>query len=322
MADKLQKYKFHGGASIGANTAKSGPTTRKTTKHANTKDMDQPSTTPSQSPDMEPDNIKAEILATLRDDFKEIMRTELKMALAEDFGALKTEIQSLKTELVNDTKILREEMENMRTDIQGVESGLSTWSDEVTSLRDTVLSLKKEVVVLRDKCEDMEGRMRRCNIRIAGMAEKPNSSTPASVASALKTMLNLNREPKVERSHRAFTRQSPGDRDMPRVIIAKLHYDHDAAEILRKARENAPLHYNGHRVSIFPDYTANVAKARAAFTPVRNILRGQKEIRYGLFYPARFRITYQDDTKEFVDPQKAMSYARSILPSDQDSQLR
>ncbi|KAG7467812.1 hypothetical protein JOB18_017105, partial [Solea senegalensis] len=58
-----------------------------------------------------------------------------------------------------------------------------------------------------------------------------------------------------------------------------------------------------------------VAKARAAFTDVRKALRGRKEIRYGLFYPARLRITHQDEDKEFVDPQKAMDYVKKILPA-------
>lgn len=317
MADKLQKYKFCGSTSSEANTAKPRPITRNTARQAST---DQPLSTPSESPGMAAENIKADILASLRADFKEIIREELKTALAEDFSALRSEIQGLKTELANDTRTLREEMEQMRTDIQEVDSGLSSWSDDVTSLRDTVSSLQKEVATLRDKCEDMEGRMRRSNIRIAGIAEQPNSSSPTAVANVLKTILQLDREIKVDRSHRVLTNGNPREREKPRVIIAKLHYDVDAAEILRKARDKAPLYYNGQRVSIFPDYTANVAKARAAFTDVRKILRGQKEIRYGLFFPARFRITYQEATQEFVDHRKAMAYAKSILPAEQQLQ--
>lgn len=112
---------------------------------------------------------------------------------------------------------------------------------------------------------------------------------------------------------RALATRQQGEREKPRVIIAKLHYDGDAMEILRKARDGAPLSYNGHRIAIFPDYTASVAKARAAFTDVRRALRGQKEIRYSLLYPARLRITHRDEDKEFVDPQKAMDYVKNIL---------
>lgn len=240
---------------------------------------------------MTADSIKADILASLRADFKEIIREELKTALAED-------IQRLKAELADDTKTLREEMEKMETGIEDMDSGLSLWSDEVTSFCDTVSGLQKEVVTLRDKCEDMEGRIRRCNIQIAGRNEQPNSA----VAKALKTILQLGRDIKVDRSHRVLTtRDSPRDRQQPWVIIAKLHYGEDAVKILQKARENAPLHYNGQRISIFPDYTASVTKARATFTDVRKILRGQTEIRYGLFFLAWFRITNWEDTKEFVD---------------------
>lgn len=313
-AEKLQKYKFCSNTSSEAN--RPGPITRNIAKQAN---ADQPVSTPSESQDMAADSMKDDILTSLRADFKEIIREELKTALAEDFGILKSEIQGLKTELANDTKMLREEMGQMKADIQEVDNGLSTWSDEVSTLRDTVSSLQKEVAMMRDKCEDLEGRSRRSNIRIAGLAEQPGSSSPGAVANMLKTVLQFDREIKVDRSHRVLPRGTSRDKDYSRVIIAKLHYDVDAVEILRKARDKAPLYYNGQRISIFPDYTASVAKARAAFTDVRKILRGQSNIRYGLFFPARFRITYQEVTREFVDHRKAMDYAKSILPSELSS---
>lgn len=318
MADRLQKFKFDGKASSEANT-KPRPTTRRQTL-ATQSNTDQPQLTSTELSGMDADSIKADILACLRADFKEIIREELKSALAEDFSALKSEIQGLKAEFANDAKALREEMVQIRSDIQDMDGGLSSWSDEVTSLRNTVSSLQKEMTTMREKCEDMEGRMRRSNIRIAGIAEQANSSSPTAVSNAIKAMLHLDRDIKVDRSHRVLTRGSTGDRERPRVIIAKLHYDEDATEILRKARDNAPLLYEGQRVSIFPDYTANVAKARAAFTEVRKVLRGQKDIRYGLFFPARFRITYQEETREFVDHRKAMAFAKSILPTGQQLQ--
>ena len=68
-------------------------------------------------------------------------------------------------------------------------------------------------------------------------------------------------------------------------------------------------------MAIFPDYTAGVAKARAAFNNVRSLLRGRQEIRYGIIFPARLRISYNGDNKEFLDPEKAMAYVKTIIPS-------
>ena len=58
---------------------------------------------------------------------------------------------------------------------------------------------------------------------------------------------------------------------------------------------------------MFPDYTVNVAKARAAFTDVRKILRGILGVRFGIFFPARFRISHNNE-EEFLDATEAMDY--------------
>lgn len=35
--------------------------------------------------------------------------------------------------------------------------------------------------------------------------------------------------------------------------------------------------------------------------------------RFGLLYPARFKITYKEDSKEFRDPIKAMDYIKKTI---------
>jgi len=166
---------------------------------------------------------------------------------------------------------------------------------------------------LKGKCEDLEGRMRRGNIRIVGVPEQPGSSSTTAVSKLLKETLRMDKEIKIDRSHRSLGSRKPGDK--PRAIIAKLHYDGDCMEILRRARDQAPLSYNGNPVAIYPDYTASVARARAAFTDVRKLLRGRQGVRYGLLFPARFRVTHNGEEKEFRDAADAMDYVkRRIIP--------
>ncbi|KAK9536015.1 hypothetical protein VZT92_005838 [Zoarces viviparus] len=83
-------------------------------------------------------------------------------------------------------------------------------------------------------------------------------------------------------------------------------------EILRRARDRAPLVYNGNRIAIFPDYTPSVAKARAAFMDIRKALRGRKGVRYGLLYPARLRISHNEDV-EFLDPSNSYCLYHSAI---------
>uniref|UniRef100_A0A3B1JLI8 L1 transposable element RRM domain-containing protein n=1 Tax=Astyanax mexicanus TaxID=7994 RepID=A0A3B1JLI8_ASTMX len=238
--------------------------------------------------------IKSDILSSLREDISKIIKEELKRAFAEDFNSLKSELQAVRLEISSSAAAIRSEVDRMKMDFTDMAGGLSTWSDEVASLQTAVTCLQSQVEKLKEKNEDLEGRMRRGNIRIVGVDEQPEST------------LQIDRDVKVDRSHRSLTQWKPGDR--PRVIIAKLHYDGDAAEILRRARDQAPLSYNGKRIAIYPDYTATVAKARASFTSVRKMLRGKQGIRYGLLFPARLRITYRNEEKEFLDATEALEY--------------
>lgn len=98
-------------------------------------------------------------------------RSELKNALADDFNSLKNEIQAVKTKIINSTTAIHSEKDQMKNTIEETEGGLSTQSDKVTTLQTVVTDLKAEMIMLREKCEDMEGRIWRCNIRILGVAE-------------------------------------------------------------------------------------------------------------------------------------------------------
>ena len=141
----------------------------------------------------------------------------------------------------------------MRGNIRDIEDGLSTWSDEVVSLQTTVST--SEVEDLKGKCKDLEGRMRRRNIRIVGVPEKPGSNSTTAVSKLLKETLQMDKDITIVRSHHSLGSRKPGDKLMP--LFAKLHYD-DCMEILRRAQDQAPLSYNGNLVAIYPDYTANV----------------------------------------------------------------
>ncbi|RXN13471.1 putative transposase element L1Md-A101/L1Md-A102/L1Md-A2 [Labeo rohita] len=163
-------------------------------------------------------------------------------------------------------------MDNMKTAICIVKEGLSAWWDEIASLQTIVAELKTELASLKEKNDDLEGRMRRCNVRIAGIPEETGLSSIVAVFKLLKEVLSLEKGTLINRSHRNLTPKKPNGK--PRVIIAKFHYYQDCVEVLCQAREQGPLRYKGEPIAIFPDYTASVARAWAAFSDVRNLLRG------------------------------------------------
>uniref|UniRef100_A0AAV2L4N6 Uncharacterized protein n=1 Tax=Knipowitschia caucasica TaxID=637954 RepID=A0AAV2L4N6_KNICA len=119
--------------------------------------------------------------------------------------------------------------------------------------------------------------------------EVQGSSTPEAVSSLLKEVFRLDREVRVERSHRIGPVRNAGDR--PRVIIARLNSEGDAEDILRRARSGGgQLRYRGSPIAVFPDYTTR---------------RGQPSL--------KLRVTHNNVEKEFVDATKAMDYVKKII---------
>jgi hypothetical protein len=65
-------------------------------------------------------------------------------------------------------------------------------------------------------------------------------------------------------------------------------------------------------ISVFPDYTPKTARARAAFTEVRHLLRGIDGVRFGILFPARLRITYAGVQRDFTSPEEAKTFIKTL----------
>lgn len=125
--------------------------------------------------------MKTEMFSSLKDDIDMLFKSELKTVLAEEFEDIKSELQAVRTEPANNTAAIFSDVETMKTTISHMELGLSSCSNVVTTLLTKVGKLEKEVCNLQEKSLDMEGRMRRSNIRILNVPETPGSGTPTTV---------------------------------------------------------------------------------------------------------------------------------------------
>lgn len=198
----------------------------------------------------------------------------------------------------------------------GLETAANTHSDAIANLEQQVAELKKEVVSLAAKAEDLEARSRRCNLRIFGVKEGREAGVSAStfVAKLLQKVMGLDEPPVIDRAHRTL-QQAPGDGQPPRAFVVKCHYYQEKESILRKAVTSPKLvSENGDTIRVFPDYTQNVARRRAAFGQARQLLRQCEGVKYGLLYPAKLRITTRDgQLKSFTDPEKAVTFVRRLM---------
>ncbi|KAI4788697.1 hypothetical protein KUCAC02_035692 [Chaenocephalus aceratus] len=241
---------------------------------------------------------KKEICATI-DSRIETVTENLKKEFSIMKGDTQTALAAIKATMLAHTEAIKE-----------VEGAATQHSDDITRLQTEVARLTADTAKLSDKCEDLEGRSRRNNIRMIGVPEGKEGTRPREFISQLLTdLLSLDQKPLIDRCHRSL-RQRPSDGQPPRPFILRLHYYHGVEDILRKATGSGNLIYQGKRIQLFPDYPPTVVNRRREFTPAREILRNKPDVRYGLLYPARLIVTHGGQQHSFTDPKAALDYAR------------
>lgn len=195
--------------------------------------------------------------------------------------------------------------------IVDLEEASTDYERRISHLEQLCSNLSQENTSLKSKVTDLEARSRRQNIKIAGLPENVEKGNPTQFVSGLLPSLlgeaNFPRGVKVDRAHRI----GPVVSNRPRVMIARIHHDAVKTEILRLARNQSPLSFDGGRISIFPDFPAEVSSQRKQFDGAREKLRA-KGIKYGLLYPARLIFTHEKTKKIFSSPQEAESYIDSL----------
>ncbi|RXN33329.1 putative transposase element L1Md-A101/L1Md-A102/L1Md-A2 [Labeo rohita] len=271
-----------------------------------------PVKTPSSQANPDIDALKVELLALLRKDIADIFKKVLQDTLGDALSTIKFDLQAVKTQLAIDKAANDATVSELKGTVKEMEHTLTVCSDDLAEMKNSIMRLMANVAKLENKCEDLESRTRRNNVRIVGVPEGPNTSTTAAVASLLKEAFNLEKESLLDRSHRTLQpTPKPGDR--PRAIVCRFHYHTDCVDILRRARERRQIKVGDQPIAVFPDYTAKIARARTAFNVVRQQLRGIEGVRYGLFHPARLRITYKGVEKDFVSAEEAGDYVKTLI---------
>lgn len=254
--------------------------------------------------------FKSELLSALRVEMALIFKTELQAALTENLSSIKAELLAVKSELTSNITTVQLDVRALKDTVGELETSCSTCADDITTLQAKVQQMSTDLKKLDNKCDDLEARSRRNNLRLIGISED-FSTTSTAISTLLKEAFQLEKEPLVDRAHRTLQpRPKPGER--PRPIVVRMHYHSDCVDILRRARTQQRITVGGTRISVFPDHTSRTARARAAFNDVRRQLREIPGIRFGLLYPARLRVTHNGMEREFNSPDEASVFIKSL----------
>ncbi|XP_064417918.1 T-complex protein 11-like protein 2 isoform X6 [Latimeria chalumnae] len=169
-------------------------------------------------------------------------------------------------------------------------------------------------VIPEEKCDDLENRSCRSNIRIVGIPEgMEGRSMETFVESLLPKVLGEDTFPRrleIERAHRAL-RPRPGPGERPRIIIAKFLRYQDKVNTLRRARELGSLTFENNRLFLFPDLSADLQVKRREFTEARWLCHSL-QLPFFLLYPAKLRVPLDSGVKFFTDPGEAVRFLQQI----------
>lgn len=221
-------------------------------------------------------------------------------------STLTSKIEEIKV----DISLIRHDMSTLRDRVKETEDRISSAEDVIHPMQHTTEQLQRQVQQLEAKHDDMENRLRRCNLRFIGLPEKAEGTDPAGF---LETLLidTYGREAfsgmfAVERAHRVPARPPPQGAP-PRTFIAKFLNFRDRDKILRLARERGNMQYGNTNVAAFPDFSNEVQKQRQQYQEVKRRLR-ILHLKYSMLYPARLRVEEDGRTHFFNDSKSASEW--------------
>lgn len=118
---------------------------------------------------------------------------------------LRSEIVTVRQEVKDWLGPLQQKVDANADTVRELERSASDHSDRITEMQSVISTLQKQVVQLDAKCEDLEGRSRRNNIRLVGLPEGVEGSHPVDfVSQLLQNLLHLQEKPLLDRAHRTL----------------------------------------------------------------------------------------------------------------------
>uniref|UniRef100_H3B4C4 L1 transposable element RRM domain-containing protein n=1 Tax=Latimeria chalumnae TaxID=7897 RepID=H3B4C4_LATCH len=183
--------------------------------------------------------------------------------------------------------------------LTSIESHLSDSDGRLLAAETKIELLALDITSLRNRLDDQENRARRNNVRILGFPEGIEEGNLARfLGEVLPVLLKFpeGTDFSIERAHRSLALMpAPGQRPRP-LVVKFLHFPMKEL-LLKAAQELGKVDWDGHNI-VFSDLLKALQDRRRLFLPVKKILH-DKNIKYGLFYPATLRITHNGKTSLF-----------------------
>ncbi|RXN10941.1 LINE-1 type transposase domain-containing 1 [Labeo rohita] len=233
--------------------------------------------------------------------------TKQRISIRDDISAL---IQESIGPLQSSMNALRESVEGFQSRLTATETLAGENFEKVSAAEKAIKTLQTQNASLLDRIGDLENRSRRANLRIVNVPEgSENGKDPVTfVAELLLEMTGtevFDNPPILERAHQS-PGQKPADGRKPRPFVVCFHRFQEKERLLRWARQHE-MKYKGNLVRIYQDLSATLSRKRSSYNGIKQSLY-QKGIRFQLLYPARLRVTFNEETLVFNTPEEAKQF--------------
>lgn len=208
--------------------------------------------------------------------------------------------------------------------LNAIDEKLLSLESDSNKLQDQIRNILRDNERLRDKLEDLENRCN--NLRILGITESILQKDLAHLCSQeLPLGLGISHTCKVEKAHRlcpdlradklskSQAEAAAGER--PRQFIVKYLEFTDKVSMQAYKHLRGSFELKGHKVLLFADFSAEVAKKHRAFSQICLALF-HKQVKLSLIYPETLKVFHPDGTISSFD---SPSDAKNLLNLDRSS---
>ncbi|CAL1602361.1 unnamed protein product [Knipowitschia caucasica] len=241
------------------------------------------------------------------------------------------------SDIMNEIKIFRtettENFETAKKDIKGIKEEIGqlnlrigTAEERIAETESRDIELTKVLIqvlrkqkLLEEKCQDLESRSRRKNLRIYSVPEKSEGNNMVEfIYKFLNERLGITGV-RIERAHRAAplvtdggADRRPGTPKRPGSIVVRFQSYVEKQRVLQAAWTKKDIRIKDSRIFFDEDFSAQVYKERAKYRQVRKQLY-ERNIKTRILYPAKLKLFLSDGKYTvFKDPPTAAEGLREF----------
>uniref|UniRef100_H3BCX5 L1 transposable element RRM domain-containing protein n=1 Tax=Latimeria chalumnae TaxID=7897 RepID=H3BCX5_LATCH len=215
------------------------------------------------------------------------------------------DIKNIMAEVKSAIQNLQTSRDNLGIRITETENRISRIEDDRTTDNQRIQQLEQQLTIAADHIDDLENRSRCNNVRIMGFPEGVEEGNPmAFLQRVLPGSLDLEAgaDLEMERAHRALG-PHPAQGQCPRAFIVKLLQYPTHERLLGAARRKGQVMWQENQISLYPDLSRDLQMKRQWSGDIRKLLQ-EKQLKYGMFYPAILKITVNGETTAFTSPEE------------------